>query len=210
MKKFLTTMSAVCAFSAAMFAQSPVAKVAADAKADWDIIKSTLTKAADKMSEADYAFKPTPAVRSFGEEVAHAADIQTMLCSTITGSGAKPQQGKTKKADLMAYLNASNAECDKAFSMITDANANEPVRLPWMTRERNLRDDGGLHAAEERGAALEPEVSRARAPRNAADLPGWRRWYGHPATARNERCASSYPSRRCNGRCCLPRGPSAK
>jgi len=133
MKRLITLLAVV---SASAFAQSAVSKVAADAKADWEMIKTTLAKAADRMPEADYSFKPVATVRSYGEEVAHAADIQTMLCSTITGSGAKPQQGKKTKAELIAYLNASNAECDKAVSMITDANSTEIVKLPWMSRTK--------------------------------------------------------------------------
>jgi DinB superfamily len=122
--------------STGAFAQSPVAKVAADAKADWDMIKDALLKTANKMSEADYAFRPVATVKTFGEEVTHAADIQTMLCAMVTGSGAKARTGLTKKADLVAYLTASNAECDKAFAAITDANAVEMIKLPWMQRTK--------------------------------------------------------------------------
>lgn len=137
MKRSIALMAVVLfGASASAFAQSAVAKVAADAKADWDMIKGTLVKAAEKMSEADYAFKPVATVKTFGEEVTHAADIQTMLCAMVTGSGAKGKTGLTKKADLVAYLTASNAECDKAFAAITDANAGDPIKLPWMTRSK--------------------------------------------------------------------------
>jgi hypothetical protein len=132
--KRLLILTAV--LSASAFGQTAVSKVAADAKADWEMVKTTLTKAAAAMPEADYGFKPVATVRSYGEEVAHAADIQTMLCSTITGSGAQPKKGVTKKADLAAYLAASNAECDKAVGMITDANSTEVVKLPWMSRTK--------------------------------------------------------------------------
>ena len=38
----------------------------AEAKQNYTSIKNNLTKAADKMSEADYSFKATPDVRTFG------------------------------------------------------------------------------------------------------------------------------------------------
>ena len=136
MKRLNHSLILLALVSATAFAQSPISKLAADAKADWNEIKATLVKAAEKMPEADYAFKPTPTVRSYGEEVAHAADVQTMICALVTGSGAKQVTGKTKKADLIAYLQASNAECDKAFAGITDATAADVVKLPWMSHTK--------------------------------------------------------------------------
>ena len=63
--------------------------------------KTLLLAEADKMSDADYNFKPTPEARSFGGNVAHVADAQMMICSAIKGekkmAGTK---GKTSKADL--------------------------------------------------------------------------------------------------------------
>jgi uncharacterized damage-inducible protein DinB len=130
MKRVFMLMTAVCVFTTAgAFGQTAVSRVAADARSDWDLIKATLVKAADKMPEADYAFKPAPTVRSYGEEVAHDADTQTMLCAMVTGSGAKQAVSKKTKAELMAALQASNTECDKAFAAITDANAADQIDL---------------------------------------------------------------------------------
>jgi predicted GNAT family acetyltransferase len=133
MKRCIALMAVVCVSA---FGQSPVAKVAADAKTDWEMIKATLVKAAAAMPEADYAFKPVATVRSYGEEVAHAADVQTMLCGMVTGSGAKPAAAKKTKAELVAALAASNTECDKAFAAITDANATEVVDMKFMKRSK--------------------------------------------------------------------------
>ena len=43
----------------------------------YNVVKNNLLKAADKMPDDGYDFKPTPDVRSFGGWIAHVADAQT-------------------------------------------------------------------------------------------------------------------------------------
>ena len=56
------------------------AQAVATARAEWQPIIGYITKAAEQMPEADYAFRPTPAVRSFGQLIGHLADGQTVIC----------------------------------------------------------------------------------------------------------------------------------
>ena len=97
-------------------------------KAFYTQYKGFWTKVAASMPEENYGFKPVPEIRSFGEMVAHVADHQTRFCSSVRGP-RKPGDAATKqtKADLVAALAASFAECDAAWDSITDANANEMV-----------------------------------------------------------------------------------
>ena len=90
-------------------------------------IKMNFQKAAEKMPEENYNFKPAEGIETFGQRVAHIANQMT-TCSAINGQ-RKPSSaaGKTSKADLVAALAESFTECDKAFSTLTDANAMEPV-----------------------------------------------------------------------------------
>jgi hypothetical protein len=91
-------------------------------KGSYTNVKNNLLKAADKVSEADYAFKATPDVRAFGALVGHVADSNLRTCSTVNGE-AKTGTASTKaaKADLVAALKDSFAECDKAYDALTDA-----------------------------------------------------------------------------------------
>ncbi len=97
-------------------------------KAFYTQYKGFWTKVAASMPEENYGFKPVPEIRSFGEMVAHVADHQTRFCTSVTGP-RKPGDAATKKtkAELVAALAASYAECDAAWDSITDANANEMV-----------------------------------------------------------------------------------
>lgn len=89
-------------------------------------VKDVLTKAAEQMSEEDYAFKPTPEVRSFGQLLAHVAGSNYWFCSTVKGE-KQPVSGiektKTTKADIQKALADSFAYCDGAYAAMTDAKA---------------------------------------------------------------------------------------
>lgn len=91
-------------------------------------IKTNLTKAADKMAEADYSFKPTPEQQTFGGWVAHVTGAQTAICSRAAGTPMNPGAPKTSKADLMAALADSFKTCDSVYAGLTDANGNDSVQ----------------------------------------------------------------------------------
>ena len=136
MKRSFMIMLAAALAAVALQAQAP-AGLAAEVKLAYNGIKNNLTKAADKMPEDAYGFKATPEVRNFGAEVAHVADAQIGTCSRINGQpktlGAA---SKTSKADLVAALKESFAECDKAYDTLTDANAGEMIQAGRGQRSR--------------------------------------------------------------------------
>jgi len=108
------------------------------AKRTYDIVKGYLTRAAEKMPEAEYSFKPTPDVRSFGQLVGHVADASFGFCSAAAGE--KPPMGgfdgsleksKTTKADLQKALADAFAYCDKVYTASTDAGGTAMVKGFW-------------------------------------------------------------------------------
>lgn len=114
--------------SAAAFAQSN--PLSAEMKRIYAGTRDNLLRAAEKVPEADYGFRPAPTVRTFGEEVAHAAQFQVIICSAAKGEQApNPAEGKTSKADLIAALKASSEYCDAVYDAMTDANLAQPVKM---------------------------------------------------------------------------------
>src|SRR5262245_29497706 len=102
--------------------------MSAGAKRSYDIIKGYITRAAEKMPEEHYAFKPTPDVRSFGQLVGHVSDANYGFCSITAGEkppaggfGGPIEKSTTSKADLQKALAESFAYCDKAHGGMTDA-----------------------------------------------------------------------------------------
>jgi hypothetical protein len=127
MKKKIVSVIAL-GFACLLVAQDKAPQSsAAILKGAYARIKTNFQKAAEKMPEENYNFKPAEAVETFGQRVAHIAN-QMGTCSALNGA-RKPSSaaGKTTKADLVAGLSESFAECDKAFDALTDANAMESV-----------------------------------------------------------------------------------
>ena len=125
-RSFLLTLAAT---AAALSLQAQTSAAITEAKQTYTGIKNNLTKAAEKMPEENYSFKPVPEIRNFGQEVAHVADAQLRTCSGLNGEAKTPNAAsKTSKADLVAALKESFAECDKAYDGLTEANAMEMTK----------------------------------------------------------------------------------
>ena len=95
-------------------------------------MKTVLASSAEKMPEENHNFKPTEAVRSYGQIVGHLADAQYNFCSMALGEanpGLKIEQTKTTKADLVAALKDALAYCDKAYDTMTDTSGLQTVKL---------------------------------------------------------------------------------
>jgi hypothetical protein len=103
--------------------------LSSEAKQAYTGIKNNLVKMAEKMPEENYSFKATPDIRSFGQLIGHVADSQLRNCSAVNGAAKTGTAGsKTSKADLVAALKESMAECDKAYDSLTDATAAEMIK----------------------------------------------------------------------------------
>jgi hypothetical protein len=104
--------------TASLFAQN---KLVGELKKNYDMTKDFVTRAAEKMPEANYSFKPTPEVRTFGELVGHVIEAHGFICAL--GNPPKPAAKATSKADIVKALKDSYAVCDAAFNGLTDAKA---------------------------------------------------------------------------------------
>jgi len=79
-----------------------------------------ITAAAEQVTEANFAFKPTPEVRSFGQLLGHVANSGYAFCAGATGEKAPTVPNAEKlatKAEIVSALKASFAYCDKAYAM---------------------------------------------------------------------------------------------
>jgi uncharacterized damage-inducible protein DinB len=106
--------------------------LSASHKSIYMIAKTNVVKAAEKMPEENYSFRPTDSVRSFGQIIGHVADAQYSFCSAAIGE-KNPSPGieksKTSKADLVEALKAAVAYCDKAYDGMTDAHAGDTIKF---------------------------------------------------------------------------------
>jgi uncharacterized damage-inducible protein DinB len=118
-----------CLFTASCaFAQSANPLIS-ELKQFYTVRKGDLLKAADRMPNEGYDFKPTPDMRTFGQLIAHIADAQMSFCSGARGQPRRLNAAsKTSKVDLAAALKASFDECDSVFDSTTDATATQMVK----------------------------------------------------------------------------------
>jgi uncharacterized damage-inducible protein DinB len=97
-------------------------------------IRRNLIEAADAMPAADYAFKPTPQVRSFAELLGHMAMANYFFCSMARdeASPSKVDIERTisDKAAMTKALGDALNYCDTVYKETTDANANQMVKVP--------------------------------------------------------------------------------
>jgi len=143
MKRACLLIGAVLAIATMAAAQQPPAGGTGGQKIDlatslqrgYAGLKNNLTQAADKLSDADYTFKPgtMSEVRTYGQLFAHVAQAQFAQCSGVKGV-PNPQQGKQleqelkTKAEITKALADSFTLCDDAFSSTTEENATQYIR----------------------------------------------------------------------------------
>jgi len=102
----LPTLLLSLASAASVYGQTP-GPLTADAKMAWSSISGNLVKAAGKLPEASYSFRPVSGVRSFGELIGHVTDAHYMFCSMLQAAkkpGPDAEKKLTAKSDLVAAL----------------------------------------------------------------------------------------------------------
>lgn len=105
----------------------------------WTEVSTFLSRSAAAVPDSSYAYKPTPAVRSFGQLIAHVAGAQRMFCAAALGEQAPPEDDIEKtpgsKTDLVTALDASTAYCRRAYAL-PPARLAEAVELFGRRRSR--------------------------------------------------------------------------
>jgi uncharacterized damage-inducible protein DinB len=105
-------------------------------KGTWDGAKRNVNESATQMPDADFAFKPTDQVRTFGQILAHVAGANYVFCSAARGEKSPFAEdhfekiGKAK-ADIVKALNESMTYCDAAYTSLTDRSAAEGIVMPF-------------------------------------------------------------------------------
>jgi len=98
----------------------------------WRDAHNYVQRSAEQLPDSLYSFKPTPAVRSFGELVGHVAGSEYMFCAAVLGEPGRTEDAVEKtaktKAALVQALKDAGTYCDRAYAM-TDAAAGATVSL---------------------------------------------------------------------------------
>jgi hypothetical protein len=170
MKSTLMVLMFVTSASAVYAQSNPLSSAV---KQNYNSIKGTLLKGAEKMSEADYTFKPASESRTYGAVVTHIAAVQGLICASAKGDDRKFDDSKTGRADAIALLKAAFDYCDPIYDALTDANGLETAKMFGRdTAKFNILNFGVIHDNEMYGTmavylrvkGLVPPSSEPRGP----------------------------------------------
>ena len=122
-------------------AQAPApAGPAAEVQRSYNGVKANILKSADRMPAESYSYKPEPDIRTFARVVNHVTEAQLRSCAaaneTPAASLPKVPAETADKAAIVSALQASFAECDKAFASLTDSNLADSFTMGPMKRSR--------------------------------------------------------------------------
>jgi uncharacterized damage-inducible protein DinB len=106
----------------------------------WESARRNIKESADQMGDADYRFKPTDSVRTFGEILGHVAGASYVYCSAARGEKTPHEEADfektaTTKAQIVKVLNDSIAYCDAAYTSLTDRTAADVLPMPFGMKE---------------------------------------------------------------------------
>lgn len=150
------------------------ATVLGDLLKDWQDQKDTMLKIADAMPEDKFGYKSTPAQRSYGEQVMHAALVNVDLLKVVGGTAAPPSftadSAKTR-ADILKALAESydygiallNEQTEAGITQTIDAAFFGPstrARMFWFLLAHSM-DVYGQMAVYLRLNGIVPPASRA-------------------------------------------------
>jgi uncharacterized damage-inducible protein DinB len=106
--------------------------LATSAKAMHAMIRRDLAEAAENTPADEYAFRPTPELRNFGQIIGHMIQSNFFFCSQVAGEkspAAADYEQITAKAALVKALNDSLTYCDRVYAATTDANFLQPMQI---------------------------------------------------------------------------------
>ena len=130
-------LSCVCLPAAAQttgagFGEALSPSLASVAKVMHTTIRQNLIEAAEAMPPSDYAFKPTPDIRSFAQLIGHVVNANVFFCAQAKAepsSSTTNYERETDKAVLVKALSTSLSLCDDVYNATTDANFQQSVKL---------------------------------------------------------------------------------
>jgi len=153
--------------------------LASSTKAMHAMIRRNLAEAAENMPADEYAFRPTPDVRTFGQIIGHVIDANFFFCSQAAGEkspATADYEEITDKPALVKALNDSLHYCDRVYASTTDANFTQRMQIV------NVGGTGSTNTV--RGAVLMYNITHNN--EHYGNLAVYMRLKGHvpPSTAR--------------------------
>lgn len=107
--------------------------------ADYARLQRQLTGLAEAMPGDKYEYRPSPAVRTFGEQLRHVGAVQWVVGSGLldekppvdVGDGDSGPWEMTDKTEILRYVSGSFAQMRRAIATVNEGNLLEMVPHPY-------------------------------------------------------------------------------
>ena len=133
---FCGAMATVAAAAPSVFAQGTPPTLVKELVATWQRAATDIIDVAEAMPEEKYAYKPTPEMSTFREQLMHVADATQRFIDTAKGtkSDAGHAHATMKKAEVIALLKQTFQTGQEMLGSVADAQLLEQVKFPFGNR----------------------------------------------------------------------------
>ena len=109
-----------------------ITTLSGDVQADWAVQKAMFVNAADAMPDEKFGYKPTPAQRSYGEQIMHVVQANVVVLGMLGSKTPAPMinMKATTKAEVMTALRQSFDFSDAVLKELNDQQLNKRVTPP--------------------------------------------------------------------------------
>ena len=109
-----------------------ITTLAGDVQADWAVERELFLNIAAAMPDDKFGYKPTPAQRSFGEQIMHVVQADTLVLRMLGGKTPAPPVNlkATSKTDVMTALRQSFEFGEAVLREFSDQQLSERVTPP--------------------------------------------------------------------------------
>ena len=123
------------AVPALLSAQTPAPSLAKELGASFQRAATEILDIAEVMPAEKYAYKPTPEISSFGDQLVHVAGITQRFIDTAKGAKTEAApHGAMAKPEVIGLLKKTFQSAQEMITPLTDAQLLEPVKFPFGDR----------------------------------------------------------------------------
>ena len=103
--------------------------------ATWQRAATEIIDVAAAMPEEKYAYKPTPEIATFGDQLVHVAGLTQRFIDSAKGTKSEAAHPhKMTKAEVIGLLKQTFQTGEQMLGSLTDAQLLEPVKFPFGDR----------------------------------------------------------------------------
>jgi uncharacterized damage-inducible protein DinB len=133
---FCGVVAASAAAAPSVFAQSTSPSLVKELVATWQRATTDIIDVAEAMPEEKYAYKPTPEISTFRDQLVHVAGIAQRFIDSAKGTkseSGQPHKAMTK-AEVIGLLKHTLQTGQETLGSLTDAQLLEQVKFPFGDR----------------------------------------------------------------------------